>query len=85
MRASDTTPAGEWRGTAGWLRRREHGGGPALLYVTGGVTTCVVLAITLLAIVDELWMVAVAVVVLGLSVTAVTAFIALMLRDRDGG
>jgi hypothetical protein len=68
----------------GWLRRREHRGGPALLYVTCGVTTLVVLAITLLALTERPWMVGVAFMALALAVGVLTGFIALMLTDRDG-
>lgn len=69
---------------AGWLQRSDRAGGPALLYVTTGVTTCVVLAIALLAIVERAWMVGVAYLVLLLSIAALTGFIAVMLADRDG-
>jgi Na+/melibiose symporter-like transporter len=83
MRARDTSSPGAWRALAGWLRRREPGGGPALLYVTGIVTTCVVLAITLLAVVDRTWMVAVAFIVLVLSVAALMGVIGALLADGD--
>jgi|SRR5690242_8640422 len=84
MRARDTSSAGAWQGWTSWLRRREHGGGPALLYVTCGVTAIVVLAITLLAVTEHLWMVGVAFVALVVAVAALMAFIALMLTDQDG-
>jgi hypothetical protein len=84
MRARDTSLPGAWQGWTGWLRRREHGGGPALLYVTCGVTTAVVLAITLLAVSAWPWMVGVAFLVLALAVAALMGFIALMLADREG-
>jgi hypothetical protein len=84
MRARDTSSPGAWQGRTGWLRRRERGGGPALLYVTCGVTTAVVLAITLLAVSAWPWMVGVAFVVLALAVAVLMGFIALMLTDRDG-
>jgi len=84
MRATDTSSAGAWHGWASWLRRRDHGGGPALLYVTCGVTSVVVLAITLLAVTELSWMVGVAFIALVLAVAALMGFIALMLGDRDG-
>jgi hypothetical protein len=84
MRARDTSSPGASQGWTGWLRRREQGGGPALLYVTIGVTALVVLAITLLALTEQFWMVGVAFIALAFSVTALTGFIALMLTDRDG-
>lgn len=84
MRARDTTSLGAWQGSMGWLRRREHGGGPALLYVTCGVTTLVVLAITLLALTERPWMLGVAFMALALAVAVLTGFLALMLTDRDG-
>jgi hypothetical protein len=83
MRARGTSSEGAWRVVAGWLRRREPGGGPALLYVTGIVTTCVVLAITLLAVVDRAWMVGVAFIVLALSVAGLMGVIAALLADGD--
>src|SRR5690242_16447390 len=67
MRARDTSSPGAWQGWTGWLRRREDGGGPALLYVTCAVTTAVVLAITLLAVSAWTWMVGVAFMVLVLA------------------
>lgn len=66
------------------MRRRELGGGPALLYMTCGVTTLVVLAITLLALTERPWMVAVSFIALTFAVAALMGFIALMLTDRDG-
>jgi hypothetical protein len=84
MRARDRSSPGAWQGWTGWLRRREHGGGPALLYVTSGVTTLVVLAITLLALTEQHWMVGVAFITLVFSVAVLTGFIALMLTDQDG-
>jgi hypothetical protein len=84
MRERDTSSPGAWQGWTGWLRRREQRGGPALLYVTSGVTTLVVLAITLLALTEQHWMVGVAFITLAFSVAVLTAFIALMLADRDG-
>ena len=84
MRARDTSPQGAWRGWRGWLRQRDAGGGPALLYVTCIATTVVVLAIALLALNAQPWMIGVAFVALAFSVSAVTGFIALMLNDRDG-
>jgi hypothetical protein len=84
MRARDTSSPGAWQGWTDWLRRREQGGGPALLYVTTGVTTLVVLAITLLALSEQQWMVGVAFIALAFSVAILTAFIALMLTDQDG-
>jgi hypothetical protein len=68
----------------GWLRRREHAGAPALLYVTSLVTTLVVLAITLLALTEQSWMVGAAFIALALAVAVLTGFIALMLTDREG-
>lgn len=84
MRATDTSSPGAWQGWTTWLRRREHGGGPALLYVTCVVTTVVVLAITLLALVEQPWMVGIAFIALAFAVAVLTGFIALMLTDRDG-
>jgi hypothetical protein len=84
MRARDTSSAGAWRGWTSWLRRREHGGDPALLYVACGVTAVVVLAITLLAVTEHVWMVGVAFIALVVAVAALMGFIALMLTDRDG-
>ena len=84
MRARDTTSPGAWQGGIGWLRRREHGGGPALLYVTTSVTTLVVLAITLLALTEQPWMVGVSFIALVVATAVLTGFIALMLSDRDG-
>jgi hypothetical protein len=73
-----------WRGAAGWLLRLEHSGGPALLYVTSAVTTLVVLAITVLAVVEEAWMAGLAFLVLVVAVAALTAFIGVMLTDTGG-
>ncbi|HEX6460385.1 MAG TPA: hypothetical protein VF032_15805 [Thermoleophilaceae bacterium] len=84
MRARDTSSAGAWQGWTSWLRRREHRGGPALLYVTCGVTSLVVLAITLLAVTGHSWMVGVAFIALMLAVAALMGVLALMLTDRDG-
>jgi hypothetical protein len=68
----------------GWLQRRAEGGGPALLYVTGAVTTLVVLAITLLALTRQPWMVGVSFIALVFAAAALMGFIALMLADRGG-
>ena len=84
MRARDTTSPGAWQGWRGWLQQRDAGGGPALLYVTCVATTVVVVAITLLAVTAQPWMVGVAFIALAFAVSAVTGFIALMLADRDG-
>ncbi len=83
MRARDTS-SGVWQGWRGWLQQRDADGGPALLYVTSVATTVVVLAITLLALNAQPWMVGVAFIALAFSVSALTGFIALMLTDRDG-
>jgi hypothetical protein len=84
MRARDTTSPGAWQGWTAWLRRRDQGGGPALLYVTCGVTAVVVLAITLLALTEQPWMVGIAFIALAIAVATLMGFIALMLTDRDG-
>jgi hypothetical protein len=84
MRARDTSPGGAWQGWASWLRRRDHAGGPALLYMTCGVTSVVVLAITLLAATELALTVGVAFIALVLAVATLMGFIALMLTDRDG-
>jgi hypothetical protein len=52
--------------------------------VTCGVTTAVVLAITLLALTEEPWMVGIAFIALAIAVATLMGFIALMLTDRDG-
>jgi hypothetical protein len=84
MRSRDTRSRGAWRDSAGWLQRRENAGGPALLYVTSAATGFVVLAITLLAVVEQLWMVGLAFIALVISIAALTGFIAVMLTDTDG-
>jgi hypothetical protein len=84
MRARDTSsPSGAWRGSAVWLGRRDGAGGPALLYLTGGLAAFVVLAITLLAVVEQAWMLGVALIVLALSIAALTGFIAVMIAGNE--
>jgi hypothetical protein len=84
MRARDTSSPGAWQGWTDWLRRRDQEGGPLLLYVTCGVTTVVVLAITLLALSAKPWMVGIAFIALAFAVVTLMGFIALMLTDRNG-
>lgn len=55
-----------------------------MLYVTCAATTLVVLAITLLALTSEAWVIGVAFIALAFAVFAVTGFIGLMLGDNDG-
>lgn len=82
MRTRATSQARAAQKPTGGPRRRDDSGAPALVHVIAIVTAFPVLAVTVLAVAEQLWM-GIAFFVLLTSMAAITGLMAVRFTDSD--
>jgi hypothetical protein len=83
MRRRETPPACTAQKSTCLPRRRDDSGGLALIHVTSAVTAFTVLAITLWAVAEQLWVAGVAFSAILTSIAVSTGVLAVIFTDSD--